>query len=669
MSSRKPLGAAVALTTALALIAVSPISGASALAAAPATGDYQTATSAELLHLNAVSIPGVLGVADVAVSRATGTTDANGTLTSTAEATNLEASLLGADLGSLLATARQTAPADNPAASSDTAIPGTVPGLLSLGISTATAHARSADATCLPASSAMSASQSSTADVTLLDVPSAGSLVALPGTVSMSQQTLLPEVSPGTRSVQATTAGTVADIELLGGQIQIGVAETPTLTATATGTPGGATVSWDAPLVSVTVAGNRFELPVDGSPLNIVAPSNPLLGLTLRLGQADDVIESADGTTASASASVLEVKVALLGLTVADLDLLPMRVSAKAPVGGVICPAAPNGGDDNDGDGLTNDQETNLTNTDPNNPDSDGDGTNDANEDPDNDGLTNLEEVTGSENNNEPTDPLDPDTDDGGVNDGDEVSNGTDPNNPADDNPVTPPNGGDDNDGDGLTNDQETNLTNTDPNNPDSDGDGISDADEDSDRDFLTNLEEVTGSKNPYGNAPTDPLDADSDNDGAPDGHDIRIGADPNNPDTDGDKLLDGVEVVKWKTSPIKADTDGDRLNDGREVRKTKTNPRRKDTDRDGLNDRQEVTGSANWRYDRCPTNPRRKDSDKDGLSDKVEIKRYKSNPCDKDTDNGGVRDGVEVEAGSDPTDPNSTPNNPRGSSRGGSRG
>ncbi|KKK95634.1 hypothetical protein LCGC14_2670820, partial [marine sediment metagenome] len=97
-------------------------------------------------------------------------------------------------------------------------------------------------------------------------------------------------------------------------------------------------------------------------------------------------------------------------------------------------------GRDSDFDGLSDWQENNLYNTDPLNPDSDGDGIpdgwevsnsldplmDDSNNDPDGDNLSNIEEYMYN------TDPNDPDGD--GLNDGDEIENNTDPNDNTDPN-------------------------------------------------------------------------------------------------------------------------------------------------------------------------------------------------------------------------------------------
>ncbi|MDX9789834.1 MAG: acyloxyacyl hydrolase [Candidatus Kapabacteria bacterium] len=59
----------------------------------------------------------------------------------------------------------------------------------------------------------------------------------------------------------------------------------------------------------------------------------------------------------------------------------------------------------------------------------------------------------------------------------------------------------------------------------------------------------------------------DSDDDGLSDEEELALGTDPNNPDTDGDGLLDGEEVNTYKTNPLDPDTDGGGVKDGVEVR------------------------------------------------------------------------------------------------------
>ena len=116
------------------------------------------------------------------------------------------------------------------------------------------------------------------------------------------------------------------------------------------------------------------------------------------------------------------------------------------------------GNADSDGDGLTDGEEM-QGGTDPNNPDTDGDGLSDGEE-----GQTG-EEGEGDDG----TDPMDTDSDNDGLPDGWESHNGLDPLDPSD--------AGEDPDGDGLTNLEEYEAG-TDPNNADSDGDTLTDSEE-----------------------------------------------------------------------------------------------------------------------------------------------------------------------------------------------
>lgn len=148
---------------------------------------------------------------------------------------------------------------------------------------------------------------------------------------------------------------------------------------------------------------------------------------------------------------------------------------------------------DNDGDGLTNNFETNRSHTDPNLADTDHNGIMDGQEDPDGDGLTNIWEQRLK------LDPLRPDSDGDGV-----------------------PDGAEDTDHDGLANLFEISWNVSDPRTADTNGDGLLDAAEDPDGDGLSNLGEQRFGTSPAladtdGNGTPD-WSEDSNSDGIPDG-------------------------------------------------------------------------------------------------------------------------------------------------------
>ena len=152
--------------------------------------------------------------------------------------------------------------------------------------------------------------------------------------------------------------------------------------------------------------------------------------------------------------------------------------------------------------------------------------------DQDNDGLTNEEETTAG------TNPTNPDSDGDGINDGTEITNSSDPLNPC--SPAIN-NFACDTDSDGLTNTEETTLG-TDPSNPDTDGDGVNDGAEN------TSGSDPLDSCDPNPNATACSLDSDSD--GLTNSEESSLGTDPNNPDTDGDGINDGLEVDNG-TNPL----------------------------------------------------------------------------------------------------------------------
>ena len=363
---------------------------------------------------------------------------------------------------------------------------------------------------------------------------------------------------------------------------------------------------------------------------------------------------------------------------------------------------------DTDDDGLSDGDEVGEDatydegeETDPLNADTDGDGVLDGTElgvvegvaDPDGDGPmegTDMAVFTRDANPTTTTDPLDPDSDDDGTDDGveDPNSNGTvDAGESSATDPCTPTvdhilcSTGD-TDGDGIANAEEEELG-TDPLDADTDDDGLTDG------------IEVNGETG------TDPLDPDTDNDGLCDGPGdgpaegepcegggngedadgdgvVDDGeTDPTDVDTDDDGLVDFNERMDLETDPVNTDSDGDGIQDGTELGltdedasddtnlttfvpdddpATTTDPTDVDTDDDGVGDGEEDV-NHNGRVDEDEFDPLDPDDadcvsvldcDGDGLTDEEELV-FGTDPHNVDTDGGGISDFDEIVGGLDP--------------------
>jgi len=256
---------------------------------------------------------------------------------------------------------------------------------------------------------------------------------------------------------------------------------------------------------------------------------------------------------------------------------------------------------DPDDDGLTNAQEI-AFGTNPNNADSDGDGVNDGVEagagaqaaDSDGDGIINALESSVIDS------------------DGDGSPDQSDATN---DDPCAPNNqaGACDYDKDGLTNAQEIALG-TDPSDADTDDDGAMDGMEpspgdDSDGDGIINA-----------------LDPDSDNDGIFDGTEMGLGCGGSGTDQGAGKCIPDADGGATVTDPLNPDTDGGGLPDGFE-----------DANHNGVVDPGE-TDPSNSQADDATV----QDSDGDGIPDVIELQNG-GNPNDSDSDDDGVPDGLEV--------------------------
>lgn len=154
-----------------------------------------------------------------------------------------------------------------------------------------------------------------------------------------------------------------------------------------------------------------------------------------------------------------------------------------------------------------------------------------------------------------------------------------------------------DSDGDGLSDEEEARYG-TDKTKSDTDTDGLSD--------YL----EVHTYK-------TNPLKQDSDGDGLDDGLEIRIGLNPLKQDSDANGILDNKEdsdkdgltneqEIQFKTALDRMDSDGDGLDDKKEMQ-VGSNPNKQDSDEDGLTDKEELD---------LGTNPLHPDSNGNGIKD-----------------------------------------------------
>jgi outer membrane protein OmpA-like peptidoglycan-associated protein len=276
---------------------------------------------------------------------------------------------------------------------------------------------------------------------------------------------------------------------------------------------------------------------------------------------------------------------------------------------GVLDGAEPSAGVDSDGDGTINSLD----------PDSDNDGLFDGTE-----GkvvtpsagtdvaagrfLADADPTTG-------TNPLARDSDGGGRNDGAEDANHdgavgggeTDPNLGADDNTLP------DSDGDGLSNAEELALG-TSPTDRDSDDDGIADGAE---ANYTTDAD---------GDALVQPLDADSDNDGILDGTEAGVTAPQADTDVEAGRFVADADPLTT-TAPLVADTDRGGTRDGEE-----------DLDRNG---RVDVAPGGETNPRLATDDVRIVDFDGDGWSDKLE-RAAGTSPLDPDSDDDGVLDGAE---------------------------
>jgi len=250
-------------------------------------------------------------------------------------------------------------------------------------------------------------------------------------------------------------------------------------------------------------------------------------------------------------------------------------------------------------------------------------GAGDANLDPDNDGLTNLEEYLNVHQYQRSTDPNSYDTDGDGLSDYEESRTYA----ALGPNPFKK-----DTDGDRLLDGEEVKIHGTNASSPDSDIDGLTDYEE------VNAIYLKTGQRLKF---QTDPLDEDPDDDGLRDFDEVlEYGTNPWMADTDEDGINDGDEVMadfnldlegKQGTNPLEKDTDGDGMDDGWEFKHS-------DPDQDGIPTWWEKKYGFAWN-DAIDKNL---DRDDDGATNYVEYLNN-TDPFNPNTDGDTKLDGAEV--------------------------
>lgn len=250
-----------------------------------------------------------------------------------------------------------------------------------------------------------------------------------------------------------------------------------------------------------------------------------------------------------------------------------------------------------------------------------------ADGDPDNDGLTNIEEMQHG------TDPQNPDTDGDGMLDGWELQHGL---NPLRDDAY------EDLDGDGVPN-----INDIEPSVADTDGDGLPDWWEEQYDLIYVSAEGDHGA------------DGDLDKDGLTNMEEFLLGTKPNHPDSDGDGLIDGRTITVWPSDErytlweqlgcivYAQNTDGSRVYWGEQEPGTDTNPTNPDTDGDGMPDGWEIVNELwesdlGWAGNAEGNNGADGDMDSDGLTNMEEYLGGTS-ACRIDTDNDGLLDGDDI--------------------------
>jgi hypothetical protein len=301
--------------------------------ACPAPGPWSAGAGGKLLELTSADTPADsplaetptvsdlgLGTTSVDVN-STGGVNGDPSLKSAASAANTDEDDVAEEvqLSDTLVSAAQAAPPSEQAETSDQL--GEVPAgpVLEADVSRATARALWDFDAALPAPDvAVAHAHDDIAGAALLEnVPDDGTHgIALDGDdqgMSFTESTVtLPSIGGecDQRAVLSQALTQLSGLDLFG-QIHVGVVEPPVLQASATGLPGGAQVTYNAPILTVEMPDQEPQVLEPGEPQTFALPDNPLVTLTLTAGEVVTSTASPDGTSASGSAYMLHLAVSV----------------------------------------------------------------------------------------------------------------------------------------------------------------------------------------------------------------------------------------------------------------------------------------------------------------------------------------------------------------------
>jgi large repetitive protein len=323
---------------ALSLVGVSVVPQQSA--AAPLSAPYTATASGDLVAIRDLvnaNGPG-LGAARLAVAESTMSGGASPT--SRASVRNLGAGLPGPGLA--VQSRTQTAPPDHASPDTGPVVGASASGMFDLSPLNASVHARTRDPiACSPAGGPIANSQAQT--TAILNPTGAGTVVDTGNATTTGVVSIVPEPpsDPFNRAVRSVATGSITTNDFLDGAIHVDIAGTSSLQAFATGEPGGADVSYNPGAVTVTVGSTTT--PVGPGPATHF--DVPAGRVSITVNQPKDVDESPNGQHASANVAVVTAQIRVGPVSspsaTVTVDLLPLRVSADVPLGGLDCAPPP----------------------------------------------------------------------------------------------------------------------------------------------------------------------------------------------------------------------------------------------------------------------------------------------------------------------------------------